>query len=773
MVHQRARNLPTKGIVVEWLFTDDTIAFGADFARVLLEDGTDFIVKSNYNGVVVKTIRLNSPIKNGSILANVLVGEKEIAKYKNRNFLKEHVPPQINEFMPEDFKVSETNGFNDLDAETSGALVSGEISEPQPALLPKVEGETMPSQSLDRFAQMRANIRDSIKNAPQIKNETPISQEELLKMDKAAIAKDEGAIFSKKDGVGPSKFRQLVNARKEALLQENNFREVQEEPELNAMSKTDEKGRPLIMRNIIAARMEKLNDAGGDVNVLSNETNDSTKIGGQSEMINNNINDQNKAQTDFQSEPQDIGSTTYRGTVLPSVNPNQLMGAIQNKSNKTYAEAKLTNLYDPTKRNSIIAKGNERNIINQRRQAVEAGLLDGSEPKNPDLAFWKGNLPKEFAQVVPYQTESGDIKYVSYDQTPQGKIELAEWIKNNQNKKPQQYQNQAVTPQTTPNYNFQPQSSPLDVTQEWDLHNATPKVLQQDLNQKLNQQEVQLKAVAGKEVANEAIELLKKQIADLQSSLEKQNQLNAATQRLNAAPTFGGNYAGGTDTFSQLFQYMMMQNIMQSMPMNKNSSEDVKDVIRREIDNFKNELRPGNQHYHNSPNQCYCQQSQPYNNFPPHEHQFHQPNYPGFDPHTTQQFGAQKKNYANQDWNQMQAVNFEKPQTETTGYLDFEGSDANKIVKREKVNKNRNAAVKSMILSQNYIPPLTISTEIDMSSILKLKHVLKKTQTELKFPSIAFIAKAISLTLGEYPKLNSSYDPESNEVIIKNTTILV
>lgn len=342
----------------------------------------------------MKTVKLNTPVKNGSILANLVVGEKEIRKYKNRFFSKDNMELENNEYMPDDYDETNSTAYNGTDDENySRAELSDSVRQQETPLVADVREEKMANQSMDRFAQMRANIKKSIENAPQLQNQSKISDEELLKMNNEYLLNQEGAqIFTKRDGVGPSKFRQLVNARKAALMEENNFKEVDEATEFNAMSRTDEKGRPLIMRNIIAARMEKLNEAGGDVSVLA-ENNDGQPLrGGEPGMPNNNNNNndmsgfmktQQSRASNVDTADMEIGD--YRGTVMPGKDPNQLMGEIQNKTNKTYAESKLTNLYDASKRSSIIAKGNERNIILQRKQAVEAGLQETGQAQ--DLAF--------------------------------------------------------------------------------------------------------------------------------------------------------------------------------------------------------------------------------------------------------------------------------------------------------------------------------------------------------------------------------------------------
>ncbi|WP_339020670.1 hypothetical protein [Spiroplasma endosymbiont of Atherix ibis] len=84
MVHLRVRNLPSKGILKEWLFSDEQINFGQDFALIELDDGSKINIKSNYNGIITKTINLGTSVKNGSILANIAIGEKEIEKYKKK-----------------------------------------------------------------------------------------------------------------------------------------------------------------------------------------------------------------------------------------------------------------------------------------------------------------------------------------------------------------------------------------------------------------------------------------------------------------------------------------------------------------------------------------------------------------------------------------------------------------------------------------------------------------------------------------------------------------
>ncbi|KAJ3615981.1 hypothetical protein Zmor_012147 [Zophobas morio] len=167
-----------------------------------------------------------------------------------------------------------------------------------------------------------------------------------------------------------------------------------------------------------------------------------------------------------------------------------------------------------------------------------------------------------------------------------------------------------------------------------------------------------------------------------------------------------------------MMQLMMMQQLMQNQ---NNSQMDIKKIIQDQLDEFKSSLVNDNRFRRNNEDLNYVNT---------------------------------KRDIAN--LNREQITPYEKQQE----------AESN-VLKRESLSATALPAVKSMILSQNLIPPLTISTEVDMTSILKLKHVLKKTDPNTLYSTILFITKALSLALAEYPKLNSSYDPETNELIVK------
>ncbi|WP_342277520.1 2-oxo acid dehydrogenase subunit E2 [Spiroplasma endosymbiont of Nephrotoma flavescens] len=88
---------------------------------------------------------------------------------------------------------------------------------------------------------------------------------------------------------------------------------------------------------------------------------------------------------------------------------------------------------------------------------------------------------------------------------------------------------------------------------------------------------------------------------------------------------------------------------------------------------------------------------------------------------------------------------------------------------RKMLSKARNSAVEALILSNKYVPHLTLNCEVDMNNVIALceRMSLHSNNSKTRLNSMVFIIKAISLSLEEYPKLNASYDADTNELVIK------
>lgn len=116
--------------------------------------------------------------------------------------------------------------------------------------------------------------------------------------------------------------------------------------------------------------------------------------------------------------------------------------------------------------------------------------------------------------------------------------------------------------------------------------------------------------------------------------------------------------------------------------------------------------------------------------------------------------------------NLVQPLNNSLKIVNTNGKIEPQGLET-----REEIKATRYPAIQSMIMSQTHVPPLTINAEIDMSSIIDQQRKLKNANTEygVRFSTMSFLVKAVSLALGEYPKLNSYYDSKTNQIVIKNS----
>jgi pyruvate/2-oxoglutarate dehydrogenase complex dihydrolipoamide acyltransferase (E2) component len=793
MVHLRAKNLPEKGKVEKWLFETDVIKSGDDFALVRTVSNQEIVIKSHIDGVVVKTLKLGSIVKNGSVLANIAVGTREIAKVKNKSFVEGEEPVNVE---LEELDLS-SDGFERLHSaedeldEISGAVMydrnyqaptpfsSGDEIMNTPAKYQQIvkRDEEMKEQEdknvapagglKNRFAQMRANIASSIKNNPNAKmvNLSDDEKDKLAGMSNEEALQD-GNLFNADNSAGVSKFRQLIQSRKEKLLKENDFQEVKDEDlQIDAMSKLDEKGRPLIMRNIIANRLEKFNQSGGDPaavdrdivatkdNAVKNYKAKPSEIlmDGVDKYIKPDIPEEEATPNMYKTDKQKIVDSTVKegpfarqrasddgefgvtygtyvddeehmdvdlnevtnsgATMMPKKRKTELLDEIKQKSTKSYAESKLANLYDSNRRWEIIKSRNDVSEIQKRKHQMEGGgAVEHSDESVSETAINGVEIPAFFLNETIVQDESGRVDYVQFKETQEGKIEFENWLRAN-------------------NLYATYSDAKEDPTMVVESH-APKKTHQTQMDREELERTFEefSKPLEGGVVSDSStIGYLKQEIEELKQMLEEKNQLKKAERQLqNEAPS-----APSTDqTFSQMMQLMMMQNLMQNMNHGANnnaqtanaSNEDIKKMIQVQLENFKDKMLN------------------------------EKPNHQNGD-----------LNYV--DVNKRDNLNEIKPNNNISHPMNVENE--NNILQREAINPNSLPAVKSMILSQSYIPPLTISTEVDMTSILKLKHVLKKTDPNTLYSTILFIAKSLSLALTEYPKINSSYDPESNEVIVK------
>ncbi|KAF5273745.1 hypothetical protein FQR65_LT17087 [Abscondita terminalis] len=204
------------------MYDEAEIKVGQQIALIQHDDKTTSKVIADHDGVIVKTIKLESLVKPNSILANIAVGKEEIEQVKNKLFKK-----------GSGIKIIENQyvGSEYVDNKKTNQQNSG-------------------SSFNDRIAKMRSNVNKELAKSKSSSNLGNIDPNTPV----------DGQLFKKDARSGVSQFKQLVEARKQKLLNEESFEEKDNDKHINAMSKTDAKGRPLIMRNIIANRLEKYNE---------------------------------------------------------------------------------------------------------------------------------------------------------------------------------------------------------------------------------------------------------------------------------------------------------------------------------------------------------------------------------------------------------------------------------------------------------------------------------------------------------------------------------
>ncbi|QWB99725.1 2-oxo acid dehydrogenase subunit E2 [Mycoplasmatota bacterium] len=90
--------------------------------------------------------------------------------------------------------------------------------------------------------------------------------------------------------------------------------------------------------------------------------------------------------------------------------------------------------------------------------------------------------------------------------------------------------------------------------------------------------------------------------------------------------------------------------------------------------------------------------------------------------------------------------------------------------KREKISTLRRSVVKAMTVSKQVIPHTTLIDELDVTDLVNFRneHKEKAANKGVKLTYMAFIIKALTKAIKDYPILNSSYDQVNEEIIYRN-----
>ncbi|WP_338955473.1 2-oxo acid dehydrogenase subunit E2 [Spiroplasma endosymbiont of Polydrusus cervinus] len=228
--------------------------------------------------------------------------------------------------------------------------------------------------------------------------------------------------------------------------------------------------------------------------------------------------------------------------------------------------------------------------------------------------------------------------------------------------------------------------------------------------------------------------ILKERLAN-QEQNNRQNELLREIQSLRQVNNSNNNNsdnANGTN-FDKMMQYMLMQQMLKTM--------NEPDLMLKEM---LKEFRINN------------------------KQNIHQGNGTNEGAHNLQvkKFNAEESVTSNAHGNLVQPLNNTLSIINTNSKVEPQGLET-----REEIKSTRYPAIQSMIMSQAHVPPLTINAEIDMSAIIDQQRKLKNANADhgVRFSTMSFLVKAVSLSLSEYPKLNSYYDSKTNQIVIKNS----
>jgi pyruvate dehydrogenase E2 component (dihydrolipoamide acetyltransferase) len=91
-------------------------------------------------------------------------------------------------------------------------------------------------------------------------------------------------------------------------------------------------------------------------------------------------------------------------------------------------------------------------------------------------------------------------------------------------------------------------------------------------------------------------------------------------------------------------------------------------------------------------------------------------------------------------------------------------------IRREQMSRMRKTIAANMVRSVQTIPHLT---NFDDADVTELEHLRKASAAEyaksnLKLTALAFVIKAVSLSLRQHPAVNASIDPEKGEIVYKD-----
>ena len=92
------------------------------------------------------------------------------------------------------------------------------------------------------------------------------------------------------------------------------------------------------------------------------------------------------------------------------------------------------------------------------------------------------------------------------------------------------------------------------------------------------------------------------------------------------------------------------------------------------------------------------------------------------------------------------------------------------LIRREQMSRMRKTIAANMVRSVSTIPHLTNFDDADVTELERLRKesAAEYAKSNLKLTALAFVIKAVSLSLRQHPAVNATIDPEKGEIVYKD-----
>ncbi|AGM25686.1 hypothetical protein SSYRP_v1c00900 [Spiroplasma syrphidicola EA-1] len=770
----RIENLSQKGVLERFLYTNDVVQAGEPIALILVNNKEEVIVNAPDDGLVIKPIKIGSKVKNNSVIAHLLTNEKEITKYHNKlnkksDFEVDFSPSDKGEFgtkwadvEEDDYSgtsfVSTTQRMPGQTLPLTSLLQTPNPSQPQtPAyqsLLDKVQ-EPRPEVTLEQ----KSEETKSIFNAPYAPLKTSIVEKSRW---------DEKPLSFNKPSEKPLSFKEAT--RSESFLnQKSNSEESTRVEDLKAkISQALAESKNTLQQELAEkeyakylVETTKTPDEKPASAILASDQTETAPTNNFRELVNkrreqlhsNNNFQKLNLEADNSKNAMDFLDDEGKPVILRNIVQNRMNNLISENTSglRATSEAGGVSFSDPS--DNYRGSRSEYGMAPSKKTSDNADkysyinadgiLVEGDEPEHVqhkqyktyrDRLFEKLHNDTERQKILKTRNQRELIKQ-RMEAIAAGDVEVDNVLGAMHNfKRPSYEEMEKQYKALDDKYNAE--HSEFDHPDEdyvWGEQITHNEPIKQSEKLQSNPKVAPVTAIKESQPVVQqflppqstgADSTILAELAVLKEKLAQQEQNNRQNELLNEIRHLKENNQNNNsnNTFDKLMQYMMLQQMFKSAP-NSGTDPVLADLLK---ESFLGNKTNNNQDL----------QIKKFDNMAPQGNLLHPIN------------------------NSLNIVNT------SDNIVEPQGTES-----REEIKTAKYPAIKSMIMAQASVPPLTINTEIDMSAVIEQQRKLKNANanTGVRFSTMSFIVKSVSLALTEYPKLNSYYDARTNQIVIKNS----